>query len=315
MSTGNVVEEPRARAVLASLMQLEREIVELRFTQRLDATERVREALRRMADAGAAPPEILELAAAELGECTAFDRVLVSRLRGTLLRPVAMWRADPAPSAPIARADELRAAAVPIDAASVEARVASSGRTVLVDPGRDGRPPVALPVAALGADPFVLGAVTLRGEAIALVHAALDPTLRAPAELDRELVELFAAGLSSVLERAALEQALARHRTRLASAARFLERRIGVTAAPVAPPPAAAAAPEVAGDPLTARELEVLSLVARGYTNRAAAGVLGISEGTVKYHVKNVLRKLRARSRADAVARHLRTTSPTEPSR
>jgi len=68
-------------------------------------------------------------------------------------------------------------------------------------------------------------------------------------------------------------------------------------------------------DDLTAREREVLVLLAEGRTNRAIAERLRISEGTVKYHVKNVLRKLRARSRADAVARHLRAPAPPRPSR
>ena len=57
---------------------------------------------------------------------------------------------------------------------------------------------------------------------------------------------------------------------------------------------------------LTARELEVLRLLARGNTNRAIANALVVREGTVKYHVKNILRKLGATSRADAVARFVR---------
>jgi orotate phosphoribosyltransferase-like protein len=52
----------------------------------------------------------------------------------------------------------------------------------------------------------------------------------------------------------------------------------------------------------------VLQLMARGKTNKAIAETLVISEGTAKYHVKNVLRKLQATSRADAVARCLRAT-------
>lgn len=54
---------------------------------------------------------------------------------------------------------------------------------------------------------------------------------------------------------------------------------------------------------LTARELEVLQLMARGLTNRQIGGQLHISEHTVKFHAGAVLGKLSARSRAEAVAR------------
>jgi LuxR family transcriptional regulator, regulator of acetate metabolism len=50
----------------------------------------------------------------------------------------------------------------------------------------------------------------------------------------------------------------------------------------------------------------VLQLLARGYTNLAIANALVVREGTVKYHVKNILRKLGAASRADAVSRYVR---------
>jgi DNA-binding NarL/FixJ family response regulator len=61
-----------------------------------------------------------------------------------------------------------------------------------------------------------------------------------------------------------------------------------------------------ATDALTPRELDVLRLLARGNTNLAIARALVVREGTVKYHVKNILRKLGATSRADAVARYVR---------
>jgi ATP/maltotriose-dependent transcriptional regulator MalT len=56
------------------------------------------------------------------------------------------------------------------------------------------------------------------------------------------------------------------------------------------------------GGVLTAREVEVLDLVAAGASNRAVAKALFISESTVKVHLRHVYEKLGARSRADAVA-------------
>jgi DNA-binding NarL/FixJ family response regulator len=54
-------------------------------------------------------------------------------------------------------------------------------------------------------------------------------------------------------------------------------------------------------EPLSARELEVLELVARGATNREAAAQLFISEATVKTHLVHVYAKLGVNDRAAAV--------------
>jgi DNA-binding CsgD family transcriptional regulator len=56
---------------------------------------------------------------------------------------------------------------------------------------------------------------------------------------------------------------------------------------------------------LTPRELEVLEMMATGDTNARIASRLVVSEGTVKTHVKNILRKLGAANRAEAVCRWL----------
>lgn len=51
--------------------------------------------------------------------------------------------------------------------------------------------------------------------------------------------------------------------------------------------------------PLTVREQEVQTLLTTGMTNKMIANELGICEGTVKIHVKNLMRKLHARSRLE----------------
>jgi DNA-binding CsgD family transcriptional regulator/RimJ/RimL family protein N-acetyltransferase len=55
------------------------------------------------------------------------------------------------------------------------------------------------------------------------------------------------------------------------------------------------------GPALTPRELDVLRQLARGDSNRSIAASLGISENTVKNHVRSILEKLQAKSRAEAV--------------
>jgi DNA-binding CsgD family transcriptional regulator len=66
-----------------------------------------------------------------------------------------------------------------------------------------------------------------------------------------------------------------------------------------------AAVPE-ADAPLTAREMEVLSLLAEGASNKEVARRLGISPHTAKFHVGQVLDKLDASGRADAMAQAAR---------
>lgn len=86
-------------------------------------------------------------------------------------------------------------------------------------------------------------------------------------------------------------------------------------------PQAALAAPEDDApsrrrrtEKLTERQLEVLSLMARGLTNREICDVLAIAENTVKTHVKAILEALEATNRTEAavIARELGLKAPGE---
>jgi DNA-binding NarL/FixJ family response regulator len=61
----------------------------------------------------------------------------------------------------------------------------------------------------------------------------------------------------------------------------------------------ATAAAEV--EDLSGREREILDLLAGGYTNKEISTRLGLSEGTVRWHLSNVYHKLHVRSRTEAV--------------
>ena len=56
-------------------------------------------------------------------------------------------------------------------------------------------------------------------------------------------------------------------------------------------------------EPLTERELEVLTLAGKGYTNKAIGAQLGISDRTVQGHLARIFNKLQAESRTEAVMR------------
>jgi len=149
------------------------------------------------------------------------------------------------------------------------------------------------------------------------VHADCHLSGRPLDAIDREALEAYAEGLAQVFERAVLRGRLRGHRSELRGAVDWMNARLSR----LSEAPAAAANGDAGGMPampvevaeldelLTPRELEVLRLMALGNTNLAIAKALVVAEGTVKYHVKNVLRKLRAANRADAVARYERMTA------
>ncbi len=79
-----------------------------------------------------------------------------------------------------------------------------------------------------------------------------------------------------------------------------LEGAAGAGPAPARPGPDAL---EVPLEPLRARELEVLQLLAAGRSNQEIAEELIVSVGTVRWHLKNIYGKLDVHSRTQAIAR------------
>lgn len=63
------------------------------------------------------------------------------------------------------------------------------------------------------------------------------------------------------------------------------------------------------GESLTGREREVVALIAAGATNRLIAQELVLSVDTVKTHIRNIMRKLHASSRSEAVVHYLQSRS------
>jgi DNA-binding NarL/FixJ family response regulator len=70
---------------------------------------------------------------------------------------------------------------------------------------------------------------------------------------------------------------------------------------PIGPEVQARLTERAASGKLTARELDVIELIAKGTRNKDIAEVLGISEETVQVHVRNILFKLKVRDRTGAI--------------
>jgi two-component system, NarL family, nitrate/nitrite response regulator NarL len=131
-----------------------------------------------------------------------------------------------------------------------------------------------------------------------LAEAASTPVI-ALAASESQAADAIRAGARAVLFRGASADALA---AASVAAARGLAALDAALARDWLRPP---------GDPgeaegLTAREREVLALLAEGLANKAIAARLGISEHTAKFHVNAILGKLGAESRAAAIVKAAR---------
>lgn len=163
--------------------------------------------------------------------------------------------------------------------AAVELTAALDPDVVLMDlrmPGGGGVAAIA-ELARLGARSRVLVLTTYDTDSDTLPAIEAGATGYLLKDAPRE--ELFTAVRAAAEGRAVLSPAVA---SRLIS-------RVRTSAAP-------------AREPLSAREREVLRLVARGTSNREIAAELFISEATVKTHLTHVFAKLAAKDRAAAVA-------------
>ncbi len=296
-----------AKRVLAELGRLERELVELEYVRRTDALQDARDAVSRLADLGS-PAAILDRAGVELGTRSRFERVLVSRLAGSALEPRSLWIADRDDDAR-AQLAALESAPIAIEYPLVEAEVVQARRGQVVAAAGTRRAAPRL-TDVLGWRSYVVVPVLLHGATVGLLHADAGEAQASLDDLDLDVAELFADGLAGAFERAVLRESLLHHRRSLQSAIQWIDGRLArVSADAVSGATADGAARDGGGaDPLTPREAEVIALMARGLTNLAIAKTLVVREGTVKYHVKNILRKLGASSRSDAVARYARSS-------
>jgi DNA-binding CsgD family transcriptional regulator len=273
---------------------------------------RVQEVLEAVSlDAG--PNELSAACPAALCDAGGFDRALVSRVEGSSWTPGVLHVRGAGPVL-------VRAGQVVLVSGLPETDVVRRRQPQLVLPQPDGWTDHPLTGAGVRRA-YVTAPLVADGRVIGLLHADNQPSGRPLTKLDRDVLQLFADGFTRAYERAALLERVVRQREQIRqtllsqrspgpgldpAAVRFSRACPGSAAA--APRPVATAV-EVQDDrQLTAREHEILSLLATGATNLEIADRLVVSESTVKSHVKRILRKLPAANRAEAVYVFLRMT-------
>jgi DNA-binding NarL/FixJ family response regulator len=295
-----------ASRLLRELHECQRALAEQESCRRIDALQRVEDASRRLGEIGTSAG-ILDRAAEELGHATGFHRILISELAGRLLIPRKLWsREQGAVEVAHTKLGELAITlAYPLIEAELALRPRSEASVVDASGPRSPAPLREL----LQWDAYVVSTIALQDGVIGFLHAEPPPGQAVDPMLASHLACAYADGLARAFERAALREMLARHRHELRSAALWINSELAepddLEASPLRG--GRAETDEEPGlDALTSREAQVLGLLGRGRTNASIARALMISESTVKFHVKNILLKLGAKSRADAVARHMR---------
>jgi DNA-binding CsgD family transcriptional regulator len=284
------------------------------MSDRLEAQLRVRAALRRLEAIGPVS-ELIEHGAVDAAEAADLDRLLLSRVEDGAMVAEALHvtEGDDDVAALVA---ELRAAPPRLVYPLVECELLRRRQARLIA-DLDGEHPARHAfLDSMGWQRYVAAPVVVNGHVIGFLHGDRGPGRPPLTDVDVEALEDFAAGFALLLERAVLRRRLRDQHREIKRIGSWAEARAGELsnglielaidreAEGEAPAPAA---DELVAT-LTARERDVLELMAAGKTNGEIARALVVTEGTVKFHVKNVLRKLQASNRADATSRYLRLT-------
>lgn len=286
--------------------------------RRMDQLDRELTQLRRITDQDELLEKVCESAAAGGG----FEGVMLSRVENDTWRP---WRAHSVHIGPDERSfnDWIRKVPrIQLSHMLLESEVVRRREPAMVaDASRDSR--VYQPLAQAAAQTSYVVAPLIAGErVIGLLHA--DNRGHDVVELDRDILWFYAIGFAQIFERAVLLGRLRDQRAEVMRVMQTVEKvlddladseidlatREEATALAVSRPvrPIVTERPQVLEGLLTSRELEVLALMATGATNERIAQRLVIAVGTVKSHVKQILRKLRVENRAEAISQYLRLT-------
>ncbi|MEU7811936.1 LuxR C-terminal-related transcriptional regulator [Pseudonocardia sp. NPDC049154] len=304
-------------ALLVRVQSLRLVISEAQVHRRAAVTAELHRSLTRLRS-GLSMPDLLRQIPLELGQL-GFSRSLVSDLRGTT------W----APRSAFVHYDESLAAALVEVGSAIPGRIGRevpetemvrARHSVLVRDAQN-NPRIHRELISLADTRDYAGApVVVHGTVVGLLHVDRYDQADAVDSADRDLLGLFADGVGLAFERA-------RYQERFSALKRQFERQItgidelfygsGGWNAPAEPADPQqieqVTHPYLSGGPLgelTRRELEVLRHLAGGATNQDIADRLVVSTGTVKTHVKSVLRKLGAANRAEAAARFHALTRP-----
>jgi DNA-binding CsgD family transcriptional regulator/GAF domain-containing protein len=292
------------------------------LAMRLRACERVRHAIAELAQLGPVS-QVIDHCAVEAAEAADLDRLLLSRIEsGALVVERLHLRTADGDGDGDGVLAELRRSPVRLSYPLLECELLRRRQPRLVDDIDRSQPNRYAFHATMDWGAYVAVPIVVDGSVVGFLHGDRGPDRRPPAQLNVNALEHFAAGFALVFERAVLRRRLRDQRREIHRIATWAEARTGelsdsaidLSAERAEERDRGAETPTMLtedgglGAHLTAREVDVLRLMADGMTNADIARTLFVSQGTVKFHVKNILRKMQAANRADASSRYLRLT-------
>lgn len=271
------------------------------------------------------PDELLCKVCETVVQTCGFDRAMLSRVENSIWRPFKSFAVHDREFEQAFRDWITTTPKIPLDHLLLESEMIRRHAPALVTaPENDTRVYQPL-VTASGLKSYVAAPIMPTGRVIGFLHADYESAI--VEELDRDILWAFAEAFGQIFERAVLLRRLRDQREQVRRAMATVEEVLeelataeielaghaarqsggttGTPRLPLGPAPTPGSRIESL---LTPRELEVLALMATGATNNRIAEQLVITDGTVKSHVKRILRKLRAANRAEAIARYLRLT-------
>jgi DNA-binding NarL/FixJ family response regulator len=302
--------------LVSELQQLALELYEhdtASRSRRLAAMETSLGRLRAMSTSA----DLVDRVCDEVVRSCGFGRALLSQVEDGVWRP---WKAHFSEELPEWFSAWLDTA-IPLDEMTLETQLLTEHRPELVhDTSQDNVHEI---VREGLSNSYVVAPIMPAGRVVGFFHADHHPDIRMCDESDRDVLWAFAERFGHIYERTVLLERLRSQRHQVRETLAGVETAMGeLTDSQVelavkahGSSPVSRAAVSVLTtmsanvSELTPRELEVLELMVAGAKNQVIAEKLVITEGTVKSHVKHILRKLGAVNRSQAIAHYLGMTN------